>query len=506
MYVNYVYGPKRTKAPRRVYKGGNADWFDDVDADGFSVIEVSGMLKELGYDNPKMKTRYKKPTSNLDKGLEPLSKDIDILDLLSYVCKSGNAGLGTHESDGLESGNAGLGTHKSDGLESGNAGLGTHKRQSSEPITSPHIETDDVGVDIQGSDNNEESDDSEESEDNTDSDFEYDIEDMIDDVHIDMEMFRKNTNASAEWVGSTKPEPEVENNDQFVPSGDSGSNVDGLVDGLSGSQNLNINDLELFRNSNFTFVIDRQKGIIPALVETFPCAEHRHCLKYIYDNMKLQWRGKLFKELLWRCVTATTMSHFNRNIEELKIASKDVYDWILYQAAGPHKDQCVVNVEERTCSCKKWDLTGMPCKHAVAAIWNMVENGLEHGIPETWVHPNKHTPIGRPLKKRKKSAAELCDGMVKDGICIDTNKQPHYSDNNNNMLNVFTSVDDNDADDDDDNEYCYACSSSLTTVRKSLSPAVSAHRSKKSKDEMEEEDGFYHKLNKINEPSGLSLL
>ncbi|GJW15292.1 putative high mobility group B protein 11 isoform X1 [Tanacetum coccineum] len=92
------------------------------------------------------------------------------------------------------------------------------------------------------------------------------------------------------------------------------------------------------------------------------------------------------------------------------------------------------------------------------------------------------------------------------GICIDTNKQPHYSDNNNNMLNVFTSVDDNDADDDDDNEYCYACSSSLTTVRKSLSPAVSAPRSKKSKDEMEEEDGFYHKLNKINEPSGLSLL
>ncbi|GKA15794.1 hypothetical protein Tco_0695541, partial [Tanacetum coccineum] len=38
---SYVYGPKRTRAPRRVYKGGNADWFDVVDADGFSVIEVS---------------------------------------------------------------------------------------------------------------------------------------------------------------------------------------------------------------------------------------------------------------------------------------------------------------------------------------------------------------------------------------------------------------------------------------------------------------------------------
>nr|GEW39366.1 transposase, mutator type [Tanacetum cinerariifolium] len=154
-------------------------------------------------------------------------------------------------------------------------------------------------------------------------------------------------------------------------------------------------DLELFRNSNFTFVTDRQKRIIPTLAETFPAAEHRYCLKHIYDNMKLQWRGKLFKELLWRSSTAIT------------------------------------------------DLTGMPCKHAVVAIWNMAENGLEPGIPETWVHQSYwlktweemymfkinpcngpdlwplldspiiftprdyHTPIGRPLKKRKKSVAEL---------------------------------------------------------------------------------------------------
>ncbi|GJT42127.1 mutator type transposase [Tanacetum coccineum] len=51
-------------------------------------------------------------------------------------------------------------------------------------------------------------------------------------------------------------------------------------------------DLELFRNSNFTFISDRQKGLIPALQETFPAAEHRYCLKHIYDNMKLQWRGE----------------------------------------------------------------------------------------------------------------------------------------------------------------------------------------------------------------------
>ncbi|GJR40330.1 mutator type transposase [Tanacetum coccineum] len=43
-------------------------------------------------------------------------------------------------------------------------------------------------------------------------------------------------------------------------------------------------------------------------------------------------------------------------------------------------------MEERTCSCRKWDLTGMPCKHAVGAIWNMIENELEPGILESWVY------------------------------------------------------------------------------------------------------------------------
>ena len=123
----------------------------------------------------------------------------------------------------------------------------------------------------------------------------------------------------------------------------------------------------------------------------------------------------------------------------------------LYQTTGPWGDQRVVNVNARTCSCKKWELTGMPCRHAVASIWDMAKNGLEPGLPESWVHPSYWlatwqemysfkispvdgpemwgtsdspiiltppkfvTPIGRPPKKRKKSAAELYDQMVGSG-------------------------------------------------------------------------------------------
>nr|GEY28583.1 hypothetical protein [Tanacetum cinerariifolium] len=177
---SYVYGPKRTRAPRRVYKCGNADWFDDGDVYGFFMIEVSSMLKELGYENSNIKILYKKPTSDLDKGLEPLSKDIDVLEFLSYVHKfmlielfiehlvdtcvldkyvkdldqednsviggleSSNAGIGTHESGALDNDNDGLGTNKGEGIENENVGLGTN--------VSEGIENENAGLGTQESD------------------------------------------------------------------------------------------------------------------------------------------------------------------------------------------------------------------------------------------------------------------------------------------------------------------------------------------------------------------
>ena len=119
-----------------------------------------------------------------------------------------------------------------------------------------------------------------------------------------------------------------------------------------------------------------------------------------------------------------------------------------YQVSAPCMDQCVVDVPAGTCSCNRWELTGIPCKHAIAAIWDMGRNNENVGIPETWVHqtywletwkemysfkiepingrsmwekslcpttllpPKHHVQVGRPKKKRKKSAMELQD-MVK---------------------------------------------------------------------------------------------
>nr|GFC72025.1 hypothetical protein [Tanacetum cinerariifolium] len=71
----------------------------------------------------------------------------------------------------------------------------------------------------EGSDNNEGGDHNEVSDDNDendDSDFECYIEDRIDDVNVDMQMFRDNIDSNVEWVSSTEPEPQAENNENLV--------------------------------------------------------------------------------------------------------------------------------------------------------------------------------------------------------------------------------------------------------------------------------------------------
>ena len=57
-----------------------------------------------------------------------------------------------------------------------------------------------------------------------------------------------------------------------------------------------------------------------------------------------------------------------------------------YQVNGPWQDQCVVDYTKKVCSCRKWELSGIPCRHAVATIWHMASNGENVGLPENLVH------------------------------------------------------------------------------------------------------------------------
>ena len=50
----------------------------------------------------------------------------------------------------------------------------------------------------------------------------------------------------------------------------------------------------------FDCIYDNQ-GLIPAMEMLFPTVEHRFCVKHIYNNFKLNFKGLELKATLWRC-------------------------------------------------------------------------------------------------------------------------------------------------------------------------------------------------------------
>ncbi|GJS99013.1 hypothetical protein Tco_0820183 [Tanacetum coccineum] len=83
------HGGELSKAPDRFYDGGKVHWFDQIDSDGFSVVEVTHMVAGLGYVNPKMEYWYKMPDKD---ALLPLSNDSDVLRFTNELSEVPNVG------------------------------------------------------------------------------------------------------------------------------------------------------------------------------------------------------------------------------------------------------------------------------------------------------------------------------------------------------------------------------------------------------------------------------
>ncbi|KAK8621106.1 hypothetical protein V6N13_067547 [Hibiscus sabdariffa] len=91
--------------------------------------------------------------------------------------------------------------------------------------------------------------------------------------------------------------------------------------------------------------------------ELFHCSTHRTCVRHLYANAKTSgvFIGKTLKDQLWKAARATYVTQFQSAMDELKVS------------CGP-SSQHSVNIQEWTCSCRKWQLTGIPCIHAISVI------------------------------------------------------------------------------------------------------------------------------------------
>ncbi|XP_062118566.1 uncharacterized protein LOC133832208 [Humulus lupulus] len=162
-------------------------------------------------------------------------------------------------------------------------------------------------------------------------------------------------------------------------------------------------DLKIDNSNHWTFITDKQKGLEQALKgmweEGIPEAEHRHCARHLEKNFIKVFKEKSLKDLLWKVAREVTIQRFEAVMEEIRKINNEAYEWLI--AAGPkhwsrshfrtnHKcDILLNNMCEAFNGTKsilaardrpifsmleqlriKWELTNIPCSHAVAAIWH----------------------------------------------------------------------------------------------------------------------------------------
>ncbi|XVF84982.1 hypothetical protein PTKIN_Ptkin17bG0082300 [Pterospermum kingtungense] len=166
----------------------------------------------------------------------------------------------------------------------------------------------------------------------------------------------------------------------------------------------------------FTITSDMQKGLCDAVLDITPKAGHRFCARHWFANWKKNHRGVELQLQFWVCLDNNHAEAFNAKIihsrhmsiismfEEIrhyvmrriaknkgicakwtkqfcpKICEKiehnkelNAYCHVVWNGDRRyevvcHDDRFVVNVDKRKCTCRRWDLTGIPCCHAICVI------------------------------------------------------------------------------------------------------------------------------------------
>ncbi|KAL3849567.1 hypothetical protein ACJIZ3_011449 [Penstemon smallii] len=241
---------------------------------------------------------------------------------------------------------------------------------------------------------------------------------------------------------------------------------------------LLIDDLNIQNSYAYTIISDKQKGLIRAVEDLLPHAEHRFCVRHMYNNFQTKHKGLQLKELVWKAATATRVVDFNRVMGQLKVIDPAAYKWVeekppkhwsrshfstwpkcdlllnnfcesfnksilkarnkpiitmleiirmiifkrlptqrdrimkahgevcpavqkileknkknahlyvvywngedIFEVKGWAGDSWTVNLPNKTCSCRKWELSGLPCVHAIACLNHKryrVEDNVSH--------------------------------------------------------------------------------------------------------------------------------
>ncbi|KAF8389225.1 hypothetical protein HHK36_025918 [Tetracentron sinense] len=173
------------------------------------------------------------------------------------------------------------------------------------------------------------------------------------------------------------------------------------------------------------FMTDRQKGVVEAINEITPEATHRRDKKEGYEwLMEIpmhSWSRHAFdpgyeKACAWESLVTPKI---RRKLDAIKHDSR--MGVVVFAGNEEYEviegfTTFVVNLHDKSCICQAWEISGLPCKHAVACIQRKRANleeycdeyysketylrahgGIVHPIPdESMWPPRNHDPVEPP--------------------------------------------------------------------------------------------------------------
>ncbi|XP_050914989.1 uncharacterized protein LOC127129931 [Lathyrus oleraceus] len=159
---------------------------------------------------------------------------------------------------------------------------------------------------------------------------------------------------------------------------------------------LLMHDLEGYSQRSYAFILDQQKGLVPVVQGISANVESILCVKHLYGNWKKKHPGLELKEVLWAAARETTVPSWERAILRMKAMKEDTWEDIIQLVIEKNKKQAqgwsptwhgddnlsifgvtngietyCVDLKKEACSCRKCDLSGIPCCHVIACIWNI---------------------------------------------------------------------------------------------------------------------------------------
>ncbi|KAG8378805.1 hypothetical protein BUALT_Bualt07G0023100 [Buddleja alternifolia] len=99
-------------------------------------------------------------------------------------------------------------------------------------------------------------------------------------------------------------------------------------------QDLLMRDIGSAEEKGWTFLSDRQKGLIDVVHSVAPRAEHRFCVRHLYKNFKGRFKGEELKKLFWKAASTYSVKQHLRIMKQIERlhpkrgAQQTPYEWM----------------------------------------------------------------------------------------------------------------------------------------------------------------------------------